>query len=246
MTCVADKMLPAGSFVHDSAIDSGETDAAVQRCLNRLAPATDADARQIVRELLSMAASRILALCGSTLSRHYPRLARGPHNVRPDELLGAVVERLIKAMRNARPTDVREFFALAMKHVRWELNELARELDTQTRELPAPDQIVQKPEEVEEEFSPLARRILEAINSLPQSDRETFHLVRLHEMTQADAAQVLGINVKTVRRRLKRILPYLWARLGHQPAGALDLRRGRILRPRVVGTEAEQRLEHAA
>jgi RNA polymerase sigma-70 factor (ECF subfamily) len=247
MTCVADNMLPADSFVRNSAIDSEDIDAAVQRCLNRLARATDdVDARAIVRELLGVVAGRILLLCRATLSRHYPRLARGPFNVRPEGLVGAVVERLIKAMRNVRPAHVREFFALAMKHICWELNELARGLDTQTRELPAPDEIVHKPEEVDEELSPRARRILEAINSLSQSDREIFHLVRLQEMTQADAAQVLGINVKTVQRRLKRILPHLWATLGDVPAGAPNLQRGRTLRPRFVGTEQGQRLKHAA
>ena len=34
-----------------------------------------------------------------------------PLNLQPDELLGAVVERLLKAMREARPQTVREFFA---------------------------------------------------------------------------------------------------------------------------------------
>ena len=36
-------------------------------------------------------------------------------------MLGAVVERLIKALREARPKDVCQFFALAGQHIRWEL-----------------------------------------------------------------------------------------------------------------------------
>jgi hypothetical protein len=42
--------------------------------------------------------------------------------------LSAVVERLLKALRAARPQTVREFFALANQHMRWELNDLARRL----------------------------------------------------------------------------------------------------------------------
>ena len=36
-------------------------------------------------------------LCATLLYRSYPRLTRPPANLQPDEMLGAVVERLIKA-----------------------------------------------------------------------------------------------------------------------------------------------------
>src|SRR5215469_972585 len=110
------------SIRRSSMIDTEDTNVAIQGCLNRLSAATDdSEAREVVRELLSVAAGQILLLCGSTLSVHYPRLAKGPFNVEPEDLVGAVVGRLIKAMRNVRPAHVREFFALTMKHIRWEL-----------------------------------------------------------------------------------------------------------------------------
>ena len=231
--------------IRPSAIDSEDADGALQHCLNRLERAADeADARQIVRELLSVAAGPILSLCGSTLRRHYPRLARGPLNVRPDELLSVVMERLIKAMRNVRPTHVRAFFALAMKHIRWELNGLARKLDTDPHESLDPDAIAQEPEESAEQFSPRACRIVEAINGLPQSDRQIFNLVRLRGMTHADAAEVLEVSAKTVQRRLSRILPRLWRQLGElQPPQGVNPQANRTLRPRFVrveGTMGEQ------
>ena len=40
-----------------------------------------------------------------------------------------MVERLLKALREARPQTVRDFFSLASLHMRWELNDLARRLD---------------------------------------------------------------------------------------------------------------------
>jgi RNA polymerase sigma-70 factor (ECF subfamily) len=40
-----------------------------------------------------------------------------------------VVERLLKALRAARPETVRQFFALAAQHMRWELDDLARRLE---------------------------------------------------------------------------------------------------------------------
>ena len=41
-----------------------------------------------------------------------------PLNLEPDELLDAVVERLLKAMRSVRPQTVRQFFALVNQHMR--------------------------------------------------------------------------------------------------------------------------------
>lgn len=196
-------------------MDTGDTNAVIQGCLNRLAGAADdSDTRQIVRELLSVAAGPIQLLCGSTLSRYYPRLAKSPFNVEPDDLVGAIVERLIKAMRNVRPAQVCEFFALTMKHIRWELNGLVRELGAQRYEPLRSDVTAREPAASEEQFSPLGHRILEAIRGLAQSDQEIFSLVRLHGMTQRDAAEVLGISERTVERRLKRILPRLWGELG--------------------------------
>lgn len=227
------KFRSCDSHAGDCTLNTEVTDATLQCCLNRLAQAADdADARQIVRELLSVAAGRIFLLCEATLNRHYPRLIKGPFNVQPQELLGAVTERLIKAMRNVRPTHLREFFALAMKHIRWELNGLARELDANRLEHLATDVIADDPEANEEQFSPLGLRILDAINDLSEIDRDIFNLVRLGGMTQPDAAEVLGISERTVHRRLRRILPYLWAKLGEfQPAQATEFLRHKTLRP---------------
>jgi RNA polymerase sigma-70 factor (ECF subfamily) len=40
-----------------------------------------------------------------------------------------VVERLLKALREARPATARQFFTLACQHRRWERNDRARRLD---------------------------------------------------------------------------------------------------------------------
>src|SRR6476659_9531078 len=103
------------------------TSFAVQRYLDELAGGAPAD--PVVRALLDRAARRLHRLCASVLHRGYPRLTRPPLNVQSEEMLGAVVERLLKALREARPTSVRQFFALASQHIRWELNDVARRLD---------------------------------------------------------------------------------------------------------------------
>ena len=106
--------------------------AVVQRYLDELAG--DSPVEPIARTVLDRAVPRLHLLCATLLHRSYPRLARPPWNVQADELLGAVEERLLKALREARPRTVRQLFALANQHMRWELNELARRLDHQPAE----------------------------------------------------------------------------------------------------------------
>ena len=53
-------------------------------------------------------------------------------------------------------------------------------------------------------LSPEARRILDVIESLPADEREVFDLIRIQGLTQPEAAEILGVSVMTVRRRLSR------------------------------------------
>jgi hypothetical protein len=74
---------------------------------------SDQPADPIVRALLDRSVRRLRLLCTSLLYRKYRRLTLPPLNLQPDEMLDAVVERLLKAMRSVRPQTVRQFFALA-------------------------------------------------------------------------------------------------------------------------------------
>jgi RNA polymerase sigma factor (sigma-70 family) len=186
---------------------------AVQRCLNQLTISNETNAEGIVREIISVSADRLRLLCQSMLNRNYPRLASGPLNLRPEELLSLVVERLIKAMKFVDLVHFRQFFALAVKHLRWELNEQARAINRREYELLESDPVTQPAAEDGEQPSPTACRILEAIDALSHDHREVFELVRLQGMSQVDAARILGVSVKTVQRRLNRVLPYLCEQL---------------------------------
>jgi RNA polymerase sigma-70 factor (ECF subfamily) len=183
------------------------TTAVVQRYLNALAE--DSPAEPVVRALLDGAVRRLHLLCATLLYRSYPRLTRPPLNLQADELLGAVTERLLKALREARPQTVRQFFALANQHMRWELNDLARRLDDQPAAVELREGLVPAPPSSGSGLSPNSRRILEAIDNLPEDEREAFCLVRIQGMTQTEVAQLLGVAVSTVKRRLDRGLRLL-------------------------------------
>jgi RNA polymerase sigma factor (sigma-70 family) len=186
------------------AMSVSQTTNAVQHYLGELAGDTPAD--PIIQALLDRAVGRLRALCANMLFRSYPRLTQPPLNLQTDEMLGAVVGRLLKAMRAVHPRTVRDFFALANRHIRWELDDLARRLDEKPVAVELREGLVQAPSSSHSSLSPNGRRMLEAIDHLPEEEREAFGLVRIQGLTQAEAAEVMGVSTKTVQRRLNRSL----------------------------------------
>jgi RNA polymerase sigma factor (sigma-70 family) len=183
------------------------TTAVIQRYLDDLAG--DSPAEPIVRALLDRSVRRLHLLCATLLHRSYPRLTQPPLNAQADELLSAVTERLLKALREAHPQTVRQLFALANQHIRWELNDLARRLDNQPVAVELNEAIVAAPASSASGLTPDGHRMLRAVGELPDDEREAFDLVRIQGMTQVEAAQLLGVSTVTVKRRLTRGLRIL-------------------------------------
>jgi RNA polymerase sigma-70 factor (ECF subfamily) len=195
------------------------TSAAVQRYLDELGG--DSPTEPVVRALLARAVGRLHRLCAALLHRGYPRLRQPPLNLEAEELLGAVAERLLKALREARPATVREFFALASQHMRWELNDLARRLDERAVPLvEIREDAVPAPASSGSGLSSDARRILAAIDALPQGERDALSLVKIQGMTHSEAAGVLGVSTKTVQRWLNSAVLHLSAELDDLRPGA--------------------------
>lgn len=198
---------PSGGIYDPRAMSPDRTTIAVQQYLDAIAG--DSRAEVLVRELLERAVRRLQMLCTNLLHRSYPRLTRPPLNLEPDDLLSAVVERLMKALRAVRPGNVRQFFALANQHMRWELNDLARRLDSN----PPPQALGEDPAAAASNSasrpSPASLRILGAVDALPEDEREAFSLVRIQGLSHPEAADVLGVSTKTVQRRINRALVLL-------------------------------------
>ena len=102
--------------------------------------------------------------------------------------------------------------------MRWELNDLARRLDEQPAAVELREGLVPAPASSGSVSHPDGRRMLEAIDDLPEDEREVFGLVRIQGLTQAEAAEVLGVSAKTVQRRLNRGLVAAGGAAGRPPA----------------------------
>ncbi|WP_165223487.1 sigma-70 family RNA polymerase sigma factor [Aquisphaera insulae] len=174
----------------------------VQRYLDELARGEPSE--PVVRALLERSACRLRRLCVLFLARSYPRLMKPPMSLEAEDLLGAVAERLMKALREARPTSVRQYFSLAGQHMRWELNDLARRLDEQPSVIELRDDLALAAASSDTGLSGDGRRMLAAIEGLPEEEREAFDLIRIQGMTTGEAAEVLGTSESTVKRRLRR------------------------------------------
>jgi RNA polymerase sigma-70 factor (ECF subfamily) len=179
------------------------TTVVIQRYLDALAD--DPAAEQKIRELLEQSVGRLCLLCANLLHRSYPRLTLPPTNMETDDLLSGVVASLLNALRTVRPKTVRQFFALACQHMRWQLNDLARRLDERPRAAPLADSgVATPPSSTGTGLTPDGRRMLVAIEGLPEHEREIFDLVRIQGLTHVEAAGVVGVSEKTVQRRLNR------------------------------------------
>jgi RNA polymerase sigma factor (sigma-70 family) len=188
-------------------MDEQCTTIVIQRYLDSLEEGTPEE--PVIHALLDRAVRRLNFLSTKLLVRSYPRLTQPPLNLQTDELLSSVTERLIKALRRARPATVRQFFALANQHIRWELNDLARRLDKEPGLIQLKEDLVPASISSDSCISPTGHRMLAAIDALPENEREVFDLVRVQGLTQPEAAELLGVSVTTIKRRLNQSLRLL-------------------------------------
>ena len=116
------------------------------------------------------------------LRRSYPRLTGPPANLETAEMLGGVVEGFLKAMRSVPSPDRAAVFALADRHIgagssiTWPARD-ERPVAVELRE-----SLVSAPASSESGITPDGHRMLEAIDNLPEDEREVFGLTRIHDL----------------------------------------------------------------
>jgi RNA polymerase sigma factor (sigma-70 family) len=109
---------------------------------------------------------------------------------------GAV--KLWKALQDAKPATVREYFGLATKKIREVSLDMHRKY---VRDLPPPG-------DEGASASPVSAAIWsefhEQVTKLDADLRETFELLWYHELSRKEAAELLAVDESTVKRRWRR------------------------------------------
>lgn len=148
-----------------------------------------------------------------------------------DDVLNNAVFRLIKALEAAPPKSLPAYFRLAALQIRRELIDLARHYNGAhglgaNHDSNRPN-VSQKtpPPEIERVTTTLESSSLavwtefhEQVEGLPEPERQVFDLIWYQSLTHAEAAQMLEISERTIKRR------WLAARLklGEHLAGDVD------------------------
>jgi RNA polymerase sigma-70 factor (ECF subfamily) len=162
--------------------------------------------REARDELVRAFHGRLEHLAGKML-RKYPSVGRW---VEVGDVLQGSLLRLLRAVESVRPESTRAFFGLAAEQIRRELLDLARHFygphglgANHASNGPGP-------ETSHAEFEPATPadeddldrwcRFHEEVTRLPAQEREIVGLIYYHGWSQAQAAELLQVNVRTVRR----------------------------------------------
>jgi RNA polymerase sigma-70 factor (ECF subfamily) len=178
------------------------------------------------------AADELFRRVGDRLERLARKMLRGfPAVKRREQTLDVLQKaslRLLRALRQVRPDSTRKFFALAAVQIRRELLDLARiyraanarhYTDGAGIGEPAHEPADPAPGWDElEEWCDVHRQI----EGLPEEEREVVDLHFYQGLTKAEAAELLGVDVRTIQRRWNAALSSLHspARTSHAGRGA--------------------------
>jgi len=148
----------------------------------------------------------------------YPRLRRWEQT---DDVLQNAMLRLYRSLAEVRPESVPQFFSLAATQVRRSLIDLARHHfgpegeaahhETDKADAGEPGAVAQAVDGVAEPTTlDQWTAFHEQVERLPEKERDVFNLLWYEGLSQQEAASVLGIDVRTVKRHWQsaRIMIY--------------------------------------
>jgi RNA polymerase sigma factor (sigma-70 family) len=201
-------------------VTAATTTQQVQSALDRL-NAGDESARE---PLVAAACDRLRRLAHRMLA-HYPGVRRWDET---DDVLNAAVLRLCRAVEQVRPATAKDFLGLGALQIRRELIDLARRnagpegLGANHHSAGVSDggPAVEAADGTHNPVDLAAwAEFHRRVDDLPDEEREVFHLLWYQEVTQPEAAEVLGVSLATLKRRWQAARLRLYDLLGgHLPA----------------------------
>ena len=161
--------------------------------------------RENARRLLVKHAEGRLFMLARRMLRQFPKVRRWEQT---DDVFIEAVSRLHGCLETVQPESPRHFYNLAATHCRRVLIDMARRhfgpKGIGTSHETDGEQIHQGKAEVNGAAPSSVVEwtdFHEAVECLPNDEKEVFSLLWYEEMSQAEAAEVLGISVRTIKRR---------------------------------------------
>ncbi len=157
------------------------------------------------------------------IARRMFRNRRDLHSIEEtDDVVQKGLIRLNKALQSVQPTDVRAFFGLAARQIRFVIADLAQKhahaepvlplqpgVRTSSRKIDVADAKSSEPADLLE-----WSQFHEQIEKLPEEAREMFDLLFYQGLSQAEAATLLEVSERTLRRRWQEARLLLAAAMG--------------------------------
>jgi len=207
-----------------ASIAPNDGDQRLDACLKRLSSG-DLRARD---ELITVACGRMRGIAHRML-RTFPSVRRWDET---DDIVQNAALRLYRALAEVRPLDARGFTGLAAVQIRRELLDLARKhagpasyaANHETNYQRAEGEYRAKVDDAPEPAGmpdTLDRwtRLHEAAGSLPEDERELFHMVWYLGLTQEEISGLLDCSTRTVKRRWESAKSLLAEALQDRPSG---------------------------
>ena len=165
---------------------------------------------QAYDDLLDRASDRLLKLTRKML-RRYPNLRRWEQT---DDVFQNAAIRLHRSLKKVKPDSTRNFYGLATVEIRRPLIDLCRHhfgpegaAGKYQSDIKGDEDrgiLQNEPDHHDPDSLETWSQFHEAVEKLPDDEREVTHLVWYGGMKQAEVAKVLGVSVPTIKRRWYR------------------------------------------
>lgn len=195
----------------------------IEVVLQRFAEDGDTSARD---ELIGLACDRMRAIAHRML-RTFPGVQRWEQT---DDIVQNAAMRLYRALAEVTPRTARDFSGLAALQIRRELLDLAKKhvaiwsyaANHETNVRRVDGELAWKiadaaaPNEPHDEIERWAK-LHELAGALPEDERDLFHLAWYLGINQEEAAKLLGVSLRTVKRRWESAKNLIRLAMGGDP-----------------------------
>jgi RNA polymerase sigma factor (sigma-70 family) len=181
--------------------------AQIQACLSRLSAGNE-DARD---ELIELAFARLFILARK-IKTDFPTVSRA--GMETGDVLHDSYFRLDRSLREINPTTVREFYGLAALQIRRVLLDVCRHLKRQPKVVGVSDDDLRGRESCTPDKLADWTAFHEFVEKLEPKLKETFDLLFYQGLSQREAAEILGVDERTVKRRWRAAREQIEARFG--------------------------------